>query len=110
MGNAAQDSSFGADRDPVPQAQGQAALLLLESLIHALLDNGTLTKVQAIRAIDTALEVKRDSAVEAKEPPATLNKSLMLLNNMKRSLEAHSGRYDPVADADPRDGPADDQG
>lgn len=100
MSNAAQDSSFGQDRDPLPPAQGQAALLLLESLIHSLLDNGTLTKAQAIRAIDIAFEIKQESAAEAKEPAATLNKSLMLLNNMKRSLEAHTGRYDRLPPVD----------
>ena len=48
------DFSFGDDRHPEPDAQGQAALLLIESLIHSLLDNGALTKPQALEAIESA--------------------------------------------------------
>ena len=92
------DSSFGTDSDPHPDAQGQAALLLIESLIHSLLDNGALTKPQAIEAIESAMQVKAESADEAKEPRETLRRSLGLLSSMRNSIDAHSGRYDP----DPR--------
>lgn len=89
-----EDSSFGEDQNPSPNAQGQAALLLIESLIHSLLDNGALTKAQAIEAIESAAEVKEESAVEKKESERTLRKSLTLLANMRASIDAHSGLYD----------------
>lgn len=87
------DSSFGKDTNPQADAQGQAALLLLESLIHSLLDNGALTKQQALDAINSAAEVKEESASEHKEPDRTLQKSLALLTNMERSIEAYAGPY-----------------
>jgi hypothetical protein len=97
------DSSFHQDRSPTPGAQGQAALLLVESLIHSLLDNGALTKYQAIEAIENALQVKEDSADELKEPSKTLRRSVTLLTNMQNSIRAHSGRYDPSPDAGPQE-------
>ena len=96
------DSSFGTDSKPNPDAQGQAALLLLESVIHSLLDNGALTKDQALEALDSAMEVKEESADERKEAEATLRKSLSLLVNMRSSIEAHSGRYDKNPGAAPK--------
>jgi len=96
------DSSFGDDRHPQPDAQGQAALLLIESLIHSLLDNGALTKPQALEAIESAMQVKEESAAEGKEPTKTLKKSLSLLINMQNSIQAHSGRYDEEAQAGPQ--------
>jgi hypothetical protein len=98
------DSAFSQDSDPQPDAQGQAALLLLESLIHSLLDNGALTKAQALEAIESAMQVKEESAEEKKEPARTLRKSLGLMNNMKQSIDAHSGRYDDKAQAGPPTG------
>ncbi|MBD8547703.1 hypothetical protein [Sphingomonas sp. CFBP 8760] len=96
------DSSFRQDTHPQPDAQGQAALLLIESLIHSLLDNGALTKPQALEAIDSAMQVKEESAAEEKEPTHTLRRSLALLGNMQQSIEAHSGRYDPSTQAGPQ--------
>ena len=66
--DAANDSSFSDDRTPDPAAQAQAALLLVESLLHTLLDNGTLTKDQVLSTITGAAEVKADSAGEHKVP------------------------------------------
>ena len=97
-----EDSSFSDDQQPQPDAQGQAALLLIESLIHSLLDNGALTKPQAIEAIESAMDVKQESASAHKEPARTLRKSLSLLVNMYNSIQAHSGRYDPDAQAGPQ--------
>lgn len=90
----AADSSFHKDSSPIPDAQGQAALLLIESLIHSLIDNGVLTQEQAIEAIDSAFEVKEESASEEKEPSMTLRRSLTLLKDMRASIEAKVGRYD----------------
>lgn len=88
-----QPSPFSFKDDPHPDgpAQAQAALLLLESLIHTLLDQGVLTKAQVLDAIATAHEVKDESAAEFKEPPERLRRSLALLANMHTSIEAHRG-------------------
>lgn len=96
------DSSFSTDSHPIPDAQGQAALLLLESLIHSLLDNGALTKDQALETFDSAVDVKEESADEHKEAAKTLRKSLTLLTNMRNSVASHSGRYDKDAGAGPQ--------
>jgi len=85
-------SSFAEDAHPDPAAQAQAALLLVESLIHSLLDNGGLTRDQALQAIDSAHEVKEESVGAGKEPIGTLNKSLAILAGMRRSIAAR----DPV--------------
>jgi hypothetical protein len=98
----AEDSSFSKDTDPLPDAQGQAALLLIESLIHSLLDNGALTKDQALEAIDSATAVKEESAGTRKEAERTLRKSLGLLTSMRLSIDAHSGRYDEEPGAGPQ--------
>ena len=102
--NSTRDSSFGDDPHPQPAAQGQAALLLIESLIHSLLDNGALTKLQALEAVESAMQVKEESSGDGKEPRSTVQKSLGLLVSMQRSLEAHSGRYDPEPQAGPQHG------
>jgi len=81
-------SSFAEDAHPDPGAQAQAALLLVESLIHSLLDNGALTHDQALQAIDSAHEVKAESIDAGKEPIDTLNKSLAILASMRRSIAA----------------------
>lgn len=100
----AADSSFHNDAQPQGEAQAQAALLLIESLIHSLLDNGALTKAQAMEAIDSAAEVKAESASEEKEPERVLRKSLSLLKSMRESISSHGGRYDGCAQAGPQSG------
>ncbi len=89
----AKDSSFREDRAPLPEAQGQAALLLVESLIHSLIDNGALTKEQAIEAIESASDLKEESASEHKEPNHILRRSLGLLQATRDSIDAKEGRY-----------------
>lgn len=91
------DSSFSTDKKPDADAQGQAALLLLESLLHTLLDCGILDKTQAAEIFESACQVKEESAVEAKEPESTLRRSLGLLRNMQLSIAHHAGQYDPTA-------------
>lgn len=50
-----------------PDAHGQAALLLAESVLHPLVENRTLTPAEAVDAIRTAAEVKVEAAVAAGE-------------------------------------------
>jgi hypothetical protein len=70
-----------------PDAHGQAALLLTESLIHTLVENSTLTNVKAIELIRIAAEVKVEVATAARESDARMQESLALLSKMACSFE-----------------------
>lgn len=100
QGKSADDFSFDTSRAPDVGAQAQTSLLLLESLIHSLLDNGALTKAQALDAVAAAYDVKAESATTLPEPQDRLQRSLSILTRMRISLSAHSGRYRPPADPD----------
>ena len=69
-----------------PDAHGQAALLLAESLLHALVATATLTNADAIEVLSTAVAVKREVATEAGESKARMNQSLDLLARMRASF------------------------
>jgi hypothetical protein len=71
-----------------PDAHGQAALLLTESLIHTLVENSTITNVEAIELIRTAAEVKVEVATAAHESDRRMKESLALLSKMESSFEA----------------------
>ena len=69
-----------------PDAHGQAALLLTESLIHGLIARSVLSVADAVEIVDTAAEVKDEVAASLGDTPATLQKSLTLLGAISRSL------------------------
>jgi hypothetical protein len=71
-----------------PDAHGQAALLLTESLVHMLVENRTLSNGQAIEVIQIAAEVKTQVAEAAGESKARMNESLALLAKMSSSFAA----------------------
>jgi hypothetical protein len=64
-----------------PDAHGQAALLLTESLIHTLVENSTLTNVEAVELIRIAAEVKVEVATAAHESDGRMQESLALLSS-----------------------------
>lgn len=69
-----------------PDAHGQAALLLTESLIHSLVEKGTLTTREAVATVRTAREVKREVAALIGESNARMQASLDLLTRIEDSL------------------------
>lgn len=71
-----------------PDAHGQAALLLTESLIHALVDKATLTAAEAVEVVTVAAEVKVEVAKVAGESEGRMRESLVLLAKMAASFEA----------------------
>ena len=71
-----------------PDAHGQAALLLTESLIHMLVDHRILSLDQAVEVIQIAAEVKTEVAAAAGESRARMNESLALLAGMSNSFES----------------------
>jgi hypothetical protein len=71
-----------------PDAHGQAALLLTESLIHALVGNATLTTAEAVEVVTIAAEVKVEVASLAGESQGRMRESLALLSKIAESFEA----------------------
>ena len=76
-------------RDPDPQ--GQAALLLVESLIHGLLARSALSIAEAVEIIDIAAEVKIEVAKTREERPEVMAASVAMLNAMSSSLRRELG-------------------
>ena len=79
----------GARADPglrEPDAHGQAAMLLVESLIHGLIARSVISVADAIEIVDVATEVKADIAEGLGDSPATMRKSLALLGAISASL------------------------
>jgi hypothetical protein len=71
-----------------PDAHGQAALLLTESLLHMLVETGELTNAQAVDVVHTAAVVKVEVAQAAGESRSRMLESLALLSRMKTSFLA----------------------
>jgi hypothetical protein len=71
-----------------PDAHGQAALLLTESLIHMLVENRGLTNAQAVDVVHTAAVVKVEVAEAAGESNERMLESLALLARMESSFQA----------------------
>jgi len=71
---------------PEPDAHGQAALILAESILHMLVETRAVTLHQAIAAVQTATEVKADVAEEMGESSARMQHSLRLLTAIGHSL------------------------
>jgi len=71
-----------------PDAHGQAALLLTESLLHMLVENRGLTNAQAVDVVHTAAVVKVEVAEAAGESRTRMLESLDLLKRMESSFQA----------------------
>jgi hypothetical protein len=69
-----------------PDAHGQAAMLLVESLIHGLVARAVITAEEAIEIVDIAAEVKVDMAADLGDEPARPVSSLTLLTAISTSL------------------------
>ena len=71
----------------VPDPHGQAALLLVESLIHGLLSRSVLSVTEAVAIVETAVEVNAEIAAEQAASYATKDKSLAMLMAISASLQ-----------------------
>lgn len=58
-------------------SHGRAALLLVESLIHALVEKAQLTRAEAIEIIDIAVDVEAELALTEQVPGSPPPKSLL---------------------------------
>lgn len=82
------------DPNPSPlttDAHGAAALLLIERLIHGLIERSMLTSVDAIEIIDGAVEIQGLFAEAADGAGATLWQAQGLLQRMSTSLALDVG-------------------
>lgn len=69
-----------------PDAHGQAAMLLVESLIHGLVSKSVLSVADAVEIVDTAVEVKIEIAMDLGDSPQTLRESVAMLESISTSL------------------------
>lgn len=69
-----------------PDPHGQAAMLLVESLIHGLIARDVIGVADAVEIVDVATEVTIDIADDRGDPPAHLQRSLGLLKAISVSL------------------------
>lgn len=70
-----------------PDAHGQAALILAESILHGLVDDKTMTPAKALDIVRSAEEIKTEVAGLAGESKIRINESLELLKRIRTSLE-----------------------
>lgn len=75
----------------VQDAHGQAALLLVESLIHGLREQSVLSASQAVAIVERAVEVQAELAASANGAAAPMWRSHSLLSSIARSLRADGG-------------------
>lgn len=69
-----------------PDAHGQAALMLAESMLHALVDAGTFSTEDAVAIIGVAQEVKELMGEAARETPGNIVESIHLLDQIASSF------------------------
>lgn len=81
-----------------PDAHGQAALLLAESILHALVDTSVLTNAEAVDVVTNATDVKREVATAAGESTGRMQQSLDLLARMTASFETDGAVKRPATD------------
>lgn len=70
-----------------PDAQGQAALVLVESLLHGLMEQSVLSLRQTVEIIDAAIEVQTDVADAADGSAEAMWRSHSILSAMAASLK-----------------------
>ena len=74
-----------------PDAHGQAALMLVESVLHKLVEMSVFSTAQAVEAVQSAAEIKVEAAVEAGESSGRMIASLVLLDKIRASLASDVG-------------------
>jgi hypothetical protein len=67
-------------------AHGQAALLLVESLIHGLIARSMISVSEAVEIVEVAVEVNAELALDRSDEEEGLDHSLQLLGAISESL------------------------
>lgn len=71
---------------PAPEPHGQAALILVESLIHQLIEKSILTPGDAIDIVGSAIDVQTDIVADEEARSAEMAQAHLLLSSILRSL------------------------
>ena len=74
-------------KGPGPDAHGQAAMLLTESMLHGLIARKVISVAEALEIVEVAAEVKEEVAADMGDTPSTMRHSLALLGAIRLSLE-----------------------
>jgi hypothetical protein len=80
------NAALAQSRFPEPDAHGQAAMLLTESLLHGLITRNVISVRDAVEMVEVASEVKEAIAEDMGDSPATMQRSLALLGAIRESL------------------------
>lgn len=95
MPNHDNDAPMQGAISPPSDPHGQAALLLVESLIHGLCENATLSTDEAIEIAERAVSVQFDQAEGADGAGAPLWRSHALLSKILASLQIDGAKPTP---------------
>ena len=87
---------------PMPDPHGQAALLLVESLIHGLITRSIISNGDAIEIVETAEDVQGDVAEEADGAGAPMWRAHALLSGIAESLKLDGDGSSPPLRPVPR--------
>lgn len=69
-----------------PDAHGQAALLLVESLLHGLIERSVITVADAVDFVKAAADVRQEIGYDRQETLETMETSLTILRSIASSL------------------------
>ena len=89
------DTAMRAGTPPMPDAHGHAALLLVESLIHCLVERSTISTGDAIDIVESADSVQVEVAEAADGHGAPMWRSHALLSAIAESLRHDSDGSSP---------------
>lgn len=87
MSNVPHSDNVGIDvAQAGPDASGHTAMLLVESLIHGLIERSVITVEDAVDVVDTAADVNEDMAAEAHITAFAALRARNLLAGIAQSL------------------------
>jgi hypothetical protein len=71
-----------------PDAHGEAAMLLVESMIHGLIAHSAITTAQAVEIVDIAAETKAEIDADLGDTEPRSRSAADILDSISRSLKA----------------------
>lgn len=80
------DATLPTAKSGEPDAHGQAAMLLVESLLHALIAQSVLKLEEAIDLVGVAIDAKIEIAADLGNSDDTRDRSLALLTAIHQTL------------------------
>jgi hypothetical protein len=81
------DGAHGPTLIPVVNGQAEAAILLVESLIHGLIERSIISVSDAVDITQTAIDAKVGIASDAGDNPTRICGTLTILGAMSASLQ-----------------------